>query len=423
VRIEHHSIGFVPLDERYGNERRLFTIWFSINLSVVSVTVGALGVEAGLGLFWTVVALILGNAVGTVFMAAHSAQGPHLGIPQMIQSRAQFGVIGAAFPLVAVLITYTLYSAANVAIVTDTIVSLAPIGANSAMIVFAALTLAVAFIGYELIHRLGAYLAVMLGVLLLTAAALLMLHPSLTAAPVHPAGRGFPMGTFIATVTQATAWSLTYGPYVADYSRYLRPDVSIARTFWFTACGNFFGSALTMSFGAFLAANFVKIAANPGVGLASLFGPGAALVKVLIILGVFQGNVMNIYSGYMAASTIFTGFRGQVHMSNVTKLIVMATVTTAATAVAILTQKHFDQYFGDMHSMGGRYGRVNIRAIMIYLLAIAVQIPFVQTNTYTGAVAKWLGAEVAWIPGLILPALLYYLSETRALRRHIEKFA
>jgi len=29
-------------------------------------------------------------------MAAHSAQGPQLGIPQMIQSRAQFGVLGAA---------------------------------------------------------------------------------------------------------------------------------------------------------------------------------------------------------------------------------------------------------------------------------------------------------------------------------------
>ena len=35
-----------------------------------------------------------GAAVGTVFTAFHSAQGPQLGLPQMIQSRAQFGYRG-----------------------------------------------------------------------------------------------------------------------------------------------------------------------------------------------------------------------------------------------------------------------------------------------------------------------------------------
>ena len=84
MEIEKHSIGFVPLAERYGNERRLFTIWFSINLSIVCLTVGTLGILSGLDLAWTLLALVIGNAIGTVFMAAHSAQGPHLGIPQMI---------------------------------------------------------------------------------------------------------------------------------------------------------------------------------------------------------------------------------------------------------------------------------------------------------------------------------------------------
>ena len=34
-------------------------------------------------------------------MALHGAQGPQLGLPQMISSRVQFGVYGAMIPIVA----------------------------------------------------------------------------------------------------------------------------------------------------------------------------------------------------------------------------------------------------------------------------------------------------------------------------------
>ncbi len=44
-------------------------------------------------------------------MAAHSAQGPQLGLPQMIQSRPQFGYIGA---LLVWLFAYVQYAGFNV---------------------------------------------------------------------------------------------------------------------------------------------------------------------------------------------------------------------------------------------------------------------------------------------------------------------
>ena len=37
---------------------------------------------------------VLGLVVGTLFMAFHASQGPQMGLPQMIQSRAQFGYRG-----------------------------------------------------------------------------------------------------------------------------------------------------------------------------------------------------------------------------------------------------------------------------------------------------------------------------------------
>ena len=44
---------------------------------------------------------MIGNLVGAVFMALHSAQGPRLGVPQMIQSRASSAPTG---PLVVVIV-------------------------------------------------------------------------------------------------------------------------------------------------------------------------------------------------------------------------------------------------------------------------------------------------------------------------------
>ena len=54
---------------------------------------------------------MVGTLVGTFFMAFHSAQGPQLGLPQMIQSRPQFGYVGA---LLVWLFAYLQYAGFNV---------------------------------------------------------------------------------------------------------------------------------------------------------------------------------------------------------------------------------------------------------------------------------------------------------------------
>ena len=440
VKVEKYNIGFVPLGDRYGSERRLFTIWFSINLSIVCLTVGTLGILAGLSLPLTLFALVLGNAIGTVFMAAHSAQGPQLGIPQMIQSRAQFGVFGAAIPLVAVIITYTLYLSADEVVIRRTLTSLLAGGTNVAMITFGIAVLLVAYIGYELIHRLGVYLTVLSG-LLFVVTAIMLFGSAAAAAPSTPSnGAGdFEFSIFMATLTQATAWSLTFGPYVADYSRYLRPEVPTASTFWYTALGNFLGASAIMCLGAYMAANYAGIAADPGVGISSLFGPAAPLIKVLIVLGVFQAGVMNLYSAFMSASTIFSGFHRYGHIGPRMKLLIMAGAIALATAIAISTQNDFHRYFGDMldimvyalvpwsainladyyfvqvgsYDIGdmftpdGIYGRFNWSTIAIYALSIAIEIPFARLSFYTGYIADRIGADIAWLPGLIIPAILY----------------
>jgi NCS1 family nucleobase:cation symporter-1 len=445
--IESHSIEYVPEAERYGNPRRLFTIWFSINLSIVCLTVGTLGVSAGLPLGWAILALSLGNGVGTIFMAAHSAQGPQLGVPQMIQSRAQFGVYGAALPLLAVVLTYTLYTAADAVVVRDTLKAILAVSDAGAMILFGCVTLLVAFVGYEAIHRLGAVLAVISLVLMIAATVLIVASGPEAAGAAPSALRHFSAATFMLTTTQAAAWSLSFGPYVADYSRYLPTRVSAQSTFWMTAAGNFLGATAVMSLGAFLAANHAAIARDPGTGLANAFGAAAYPAHILIALGVLQGNVMNLYSAYMSSATIFTGVHGMTRLSARAKLVLMSALIAAATLIAILTQYRFDVYFGDMlgamiyilvpwsainltdyylvrkgrysiddlFRASGRYRGYRWKVLAVYVISILLQIPFMQLSFFTGPVAALLGADLAWVPGLIVPAALYALVERAAL--------
>ena len=81
------------------------------NAQIATLAVGLISVEAGGNLVWSLISIIAGTLLGTLFMAFHSAQGPQLGLPQMIQSRPQFGYLGA---LLVWLFAYVQYAGFNV---------------------------------------------------------------------------------------------------------------------------------------------------------------------------------------------------------------------------------------------------------------------------------------------------------------------
>src|ERR1017187_697312 len=89
--IEKRSIDYVPIAERHGKVCHLWPVSFSGDAHFVTVATGVVGISLGGNLVWMAMAVVLGAAFGTFFMAFHSTQGPQLGLPQMIQSRPQFG--------------------------------------------------------------------------------------------------------------------------------------------------------------------------------------------------------------------------------------------------------------------------------------------------------------------------------------------
>lgn len=439
MKLETRSIEFVPHAERYGTPRRLFTIWFSSNFQVTALMVGTLGIAAGLSFAWTLLGLLIGNLVGTIFMAAHSAQGPHLGVPQMIQSRAQFGVYGAAIPLLVMVVAAVLFLAASGVLMRDALKALLPISDDQAIVLVGVLTFVIGFVGYELIHRLGAWMSLLSTLVFGGALVLILLHPGQASANASATG-AFSCTAFNLVVAQAASWTLGYGPYVADYSRYLPANVNTRTTFWTTYSGCALGSFAMMALGALLAVAIpTALGLNPATAIATLFGPSAPMALGVIALGVIQYNVLCLYSAYMSSVTIFGAFGGLRYVTPTAKAVVMAVLTLAATLIAIATQYHFDTFFADiligqlyllipwsainladyywvcrghydvaeLYNAKGRYGRFNRRTLAVYAVSIIGTIPFMKLSFYTGFVASWLDADISWVVGLVLAGALY----------------
>lgn len=136
--VEHRSIDHIPDAERHGSPRGLFAVWFGANMQFTTVVTGALGIALGLSQPWVLMAIVAGNLVGAIFMALHSAQGPRLGIPQMIQSRAQFGFYGAILPILLVIVMYVGFFASSSVLGGDAVSAQAGMGSAWGIIVVSA---------------------------------------------------------------------------------------------------------------------------------------------------------------------------------------------------------------------------------------------------------------------------------------------
>ena len=117
--VEARSFDYVPPEERHGSLWSQTQLWFMVNSSFLTAATGALGVLAGLSLTWGIVAGVLGMVFGTFFMGFHASQGPQLGLPQMIQSRAQFGYLGVVVPRRSVVLTFIVFNVLDLKVLED----------------------------------------------------------------------------------------------------------------------------------------------------------------------------------------------------------------------------------------------------------------------------------------------------------------
>ncbi|MGO4257169.1 purine-cytosine permease family protein [Marmoricola sp. RAF53] len=445
-RVERRTIDVVPDDERHGSPSSQFTLWVGANLQITAIVDGALAVVFGADALWAIVGLLIGNLLGGAVMALHAAQGPRLGLPQMISSRAQFGVYGAAVPLVLVVLMYLGFGATGSVLAGQALSNgLGLDSPRTGIVLFGLATAVLAFLGYRAIHWIGRVSTV--------AGILAFGYLTVRILAEHPlgsilGGARFAFPTFLLAVALGAGWQLTFGPYVADYSRYLPRDTSTRATFGATYAGTVLGSQASMTLGV-LVASLPVTAGEAGflgdqVGyLGELAGGGAAATAVFLVIvcGKLAVNCLNAYGGFMTVLTAVSGFTRRTSVSPAARALVIGGFLAVSVGIGLFSSADFLANFKNfvlvllmvftpwsainlvdyyliskeridvpaLYDPDGRYGRWNGVALASYGIGVVVQVPFLAQKLYTGPVTELLGgADISWLVGLAVTAAVYY---------------
>ena len=439
--VETRSIDYVPLAERHGKVWHLWPIWFMGDAHLATLATGAVGIAGGLDFFWTAMAIIGGGMLGTFFMAFHSSQGPELGLPQMIQSRPQFGYLGALLVWIVALVTYVGFNALNQALAIDTARQFTALSAPFVVVIFAGVAALIAFAGYDVIHRAQSWLAYLLLAMLaiFTACGLAQANMAALLVPHH-----FAINPFLVQFFAAAAYQLAWSIYVSDYSRYLPRTVGVRETFLWTFGGAFVGGAWMMLIGAYAAAlfgteNIVGAlrqsgdAMFPGFGMVMLITSALGLVTITSLN--FYGASLTLLSIVDSVTQIELGKRARllslVAVAIVTMslslvlggnavaqfeqllaiLLYLFTPWTAINLVDFFFVRRGRYSIRAMFDPDGLYGRWNWRGLAAYAAGFAAMIPFFKTHLYTGPVALALGgADISMLIGLPVSAAVYLLA-------------
>ncbi len=439
--LEKGTIQPIPETQRYGSTKSLIAIWGGMNMTPLTVVTGATATTAlGLPFSWAVIAILVGHLLGGIGMALHSAQGPQLGVPQMLQARGQFGTYGAVIIVLVATIMFIGFFASNLVVAAQSATAIFPsVGSNTAIIIGAVLSFVVAIFGYKLVRFVTAISTFIVGALVVLSFAALAFMPDWSA--ILSKGH-FSIVSFSSMVAIGIVWQLAYAPYVSDYSRYMPKYSGTVGAFWGTYIGCVVSSIILMVLGALVGLASSNL--DTMAGLKALDGFNLGIVVLLgFAFAAWTGNAVNAYCSCLCALTLvetfvmswkpdlkartwmtialhvigmLIAFAGATNFVNsffnfLTILLYALIPWSAINLIDYYVIRHGDYEVNDFYTPdGGRYGRWNAGALIVFAIGVVAQIPFLVTTFYTGAIASALhGVDIAWFVGLVVSIVGYML--------------
>jgi len=425
--VEAHGIAPVPLGNRYGRPRRLFSVWFAPNLNVTAVFTGALGISLGLDFVSAVLAILLGTTAGSMVTAYLCTWGPRTGSAQLPFARLPFGR-GVVLPGVLAWLSAIAWDALVGIFGGQAMHELIGVPLWLGIVIVLALEAIVGFFGYELIHRVQ-----VIASYLLAAAFLLITIKIITESDVQMAATahgGDRVGAWFLVFAIGFSLGISWAPYASDFSRYMPPNSSAKRMFWFVT----FGMSLSYVWGqAIGAAGASVLVDETAAGISSLLGGGVlgTIGLLTMIISSVCSNAMNDYSGSLALQTIGAKIPRPI-----------AALVVGAIAVALCLWMTADDFAGRFENVlllisywipcfvavvvidwvrrrKGPDGTVDVEvalrhrhsgwpAVVALVVGTASTLLFMDTTLWVGPVAEALhGADLAYYAGFVVSAVVY----------------
>lgn len=302
--VEPGGADHIPLEDRHGRPIQLFWTWTSPNLEFATVFLGVICVLFfGLSFGQTVLAIVVGTALGSLTHGLLSSWGPKTGFCQMVLSRSGFGFLGNVLPAGLNSLTAGIgWFAVNSVSGALALASLTTLPGIVCLVIVVAAMLALAFFGHNLIQFFEKYAFPLLAVIFVIGA-VVVLTKTQPGAPTAPIPGAFWLGV-ATTFGYAAGWN----PYASDYTRYLKPDVSGKAVGLFAGVGVFVSCVLLEVTGA-AAVTAVGADAwnfdNPVESFTSLVPTWLGkLLLLAICIGAIAANAINIYSSGLSATAM-----------------------------------------------------------------------------------------------------------------------
>lgn len=440
--VETRSIDYVPPSERKGKLSDQATIWFAGSAQLLSLATGAIGIFLGLNLGWTLIALAIGTLIGTIPVSAHATQGPHLGLPQMVQSRPQFGRFGALFIWAMAVTVYWGYIVLGGNLLGATSTELVGGPPQLWALVACAIAILLAIFGYHWLHAAQRVITWFLVVVIVIYVVGLLMTGSIPA-ELFDLSKTFDVGAFLIVISAATGYQLTWAFFVSDYSRYMPANTSKPAIIAVTSTGLFFGLFTFMGVGAVCAALFPAegiVSALvltgqyvfPGLGELMLISGGLGLLGLMAMCA-YGGSLTLITAldsirsvkptrKLRVITILIIGITGAIAAVSVPEDFLNTSFSTVLVIVAYLmgpwTSVNLTDFFlvrrgkysvAEMFKKDGIYGLWNWRGISAYLLTLLIMVPFMAFGNYVGPAAAALdGVDIAFFVGIPVGGVVYW---------------
>lgn len=442
LEVETRSVDWIPHNERFGKPKDLSNVWFVGNVNLTAMATGLVALSFGGNLIWTLIAIITGSLFGTFFMAFHSAQGPQLGLPQLVQSRAQFGYVGASLTVwVFALLNYIAYNTSDAILSGAAMHQVIKVPTSLGFLIAAIVATLIAIYGYSQIHFINKLLfwpsMIALGAMTIG----VFLRGSFPAGAFDLAN--FKLAPFMTTFVVIAGFQLGWAPYVSDYSRYLPAKTGVRSTFWATYLASGLSGVWVFALGALSSSpdgKLTPIEAFKAVG-DSIFKGFGTILLIVLLLGLLSVMAINAYGGSLALISMADSFKKVIPTKKVrliallimgvsvwgiaqfvgearfntfygNALVFLAYLFTPWTAVNLVDYfliRKGTYVIGEIFNRDGIYGRWGWRGNLAYLVGFVAMIPFFVTTPFVGFIAKAAGSvDYSLFVGLPVSAIVYF---------------
>lgn len=298
--VEPGGVEVIPLSERHGRPLQMFWTWTSPNLQFATVFVGVLAVAAyGLTFWLAVLAIVLGNALGSLMHGILSAQGPRYGVTQMVLSRLPFGYSGNILPAGLNILTSVGWFAVGSISAALAVNTLTGLSLPLCLLIIVLVQVVVAFFGHNMIHVVARYAFPVLAVVFAVCSMFILSRADFTA---HSGGE---IGGFLLAFASCWSFAAAWSPTASDYTRYLSPEINRRMVGLWAGFGVFLSCTVLQIVGAASATIGSRALGDPtGAFVGHLPQPVAVITLIAIALGAVLAGVMNMYSGAISFAAL-----------------------------------------------------------------------------------------------------------------------